>query len=235
MITRLIEIIRKIKATRSSRNYINYLRKKGVLIGDNVVFRSPRNTRIDITRPSLIEIGNKVDINQNFQILTHDWASCVFRNYYHELLPSSGKVKLGNNIYIGTNVIILKGVTIGDNCVIGAGSVVNKSIPANSVAVGVPCKVICSLDEYFEKRKSACIEEALEYARSIKNRFNRMPVISDFWEEFPLFMEGEDNLLDKQLIISQLGGVENYEAWKTKHKSTYESFEGFLKAAGITE
>ena len=62
-------------------------------------------------------------------------------------MNSSGRVEIGSNIYIGTNVIVLRGVTIGDNCVIGAGSVVTHDIPANSVAVGAPCRVVCSLDE----------------------------------------------------------------------------------------
>ena len=48
---------------------------------------------------------------------------------------------------------ILPGVTIGDNTIIGAGSVVNRDIPANSVAAGVPCRVICTLEEYKEKHK----------------------------------------------------------------------------------
>ena len=51
-------------------------------------------------------------------------------------------IKIGNNVWIGAGVNILPGVTIGDNVTIGAGSVVNKSIPANSIAVGNPCKVI---------------------------------------------------------------------------------------------
>ena len=51
-------------------------------------------------------------------------------------------LKIGNNVWIGGNVIVLPGVNIGDNVVIGAGSVVNKDIPENSVAVGNPCKVI---------------------------------------------------------------------------------------------
>ena len=51
-------------------------------------------------------------------------------------------ISVGNNVWIGGNVCVLPGVTIGDNCVIGAGSVVVKDIPANSVAVGNPCKVI---------------------------------------------------------------------------------------------
>ena len=51
-------------------------------------------------------------------------------------------IKVGNNAWIGGNVVVLPGVTIGDNVVIGAGSVVNKDIPSNSVAVGNPCNVI---------------------------------------------------------------------------------------------
>ena len=55
-------------------------------------------------------------------------------------------ITIGNNVWIGGNVSVLPGVTIGDNCVIGAGSVVNRDIPANSVAVGNPCRVIRTID-----------------------------------------------------------------------------------------
>ena len=51
-------------------------------------------------------------------------------------------IEVGNNVWIGGNVVVLPGVKIGNNCVIGAGSVVTKDIPDNSVAVGNPCKVI---------------------------------------------------------------------------------------------
>ena len=54
-------------------------------------------------------------------------------------------IKVGNNVWIGGNVVVLSGVTIGDNCTIGAGSVVVKDIPANTVAVGNPCRVIKEL------------------------------------------------------------------------------------------
>jgi len=56
-------------------------------------------------------------------------------------------ITVGNNVWIGANVCVLPGVTIGDNCVIGAGSVVVKDIPANSVAVGNPCKAIKSITQ----------------------------------------------------------------------------------------
>ena len=234
MINKIIRYCTFRYAQSNSSRYANFLRKKGIKIGSGCIFRSPKTARIDVTRPSLVEIGNDVDMNLNFQILTHDWASRVFRNHYHELVPSSGRVKIGNNIYFGTDVIVLKGVTIGDNCVIAAGSIVSKNIPANSVAAGVPAKVICSLDEYFEKRKSTCIEEAFEYARSIKERFGKIPVASDFWEEFPLFVDGADVHKYPMIPIKrQLGPA--YEHYCKNHTAKFKGLEEFLKAAGVYE
>ena len=56
-------------------------------------------------------------------------------------------IKVGNNVWIGGNAIVLPGVTIGDNVVIGAGSVVTKDIPSNVIAVGNPCKVIKKIEK----------------------------------------------------------------------------------------
>lgn len=67
-------------------------------------------------------------------------------------------------------------MTIGDNCVIGACSLVTKNIPANSVAAGVPCRVICSIDEYYRKRKQVALAEAVEYVQSIQNVLNAIPL-----------------------------------------------------------
>lgn len=55
-------------------------------------------------------------------------------------------ITIGNNVWIGAQACLLPGVNIGDNCVIGAGSVVTKDIPANSVAAGNPCRVIRKLE-----------------------------------------------------------------------------------------
>lgn len=131
-------------------------------------------------------------MNRNFVLLTHDWVTKVFIESGREFLPSSGRVRIGNNVSFGQNVMILKGVTIGDNCFIGAGSIVTKDIPANSIAVGIPCRVVMSLNDYYEKRKEECVSEAIEYAKSIKERFGRTPVVTDFWEEFPLFVNGNN-------------------------------------------
>lgn len=71
--------IQKLWHRRNSAAYIKYLRKKGIYIGEHCVIRDPRTVRIDISRPSLVTIGDNVDMNMNFQILTHDWASRVFK------------------------------------------------------------------------------------------------------------------------------------------------------------
>jgi len=135
-------------------------------------------------------------------------------------------------VWFGQNVTVLKGSDIGDNCIIGLGSVVMGRIPPNSVAAGCPCRVICTLDEYFEKRKKRSIEEAFEYARSIQERFGRRPTPSDFWEEFPLFVSG--NEVDKYPEIpikNQMQGA--YQYYIQNHKAIFSSFDEFLKGAGL--
>ena len=102
-------------------------------------------------------------------------------------------------------------------------------MPPNSIIAGSPACVLCSLDDYYHKRKEQCVSEALEYARSIQERFHRKPVPSDFWEEFHLFID-KDNIedFDKGIMIYQLGGEDNYQKWLYHHTKTYTSFDYFL-------
>lgn len=94
----------------------------------------------------LIEIGNNVTLS-HATILAHDGSTQLVCNK-----SRVGKVKIGSNVFIGYQSIILPNVRIGNNVVIGAGSVVTDNIPSNSVAVGNPCRVIDSYDNY--KRKT---------------------------------------------------------------------------------
>lgn len=95
--------------------------------------------------------GAKVEFGDNVFIA----PNCGFYTAGHPIdasernkgLEYAHPIKIGNNVWIGGNVCVLPGVTIGDNCVIGAGSVVVRDIPSNSVAVGNPCKVIRKIDE----------------------------------------------------------------------------------------
>ena len=87
-----------------------------------------------------VEIGNRVFIGPNVGIYTVNHPTDARRREkrYECALP----VKIWNKVWIGGGVTILPGVTIGDNTVIAAGSVVTQDVPANVVAAGNPCKVI---------------------------------------------------------------------------------------------
>jgi maltose O-acetyltransferase len=125
---------------------------KHISIGNNVII----NINCTFVDCNTIEIGNNVLIASNVQIYTAthsvdvnerlvaDWDNNseipYFRTY---ALP----VKIEDNVWIGGGTIILPGVTIGKNSVIGAGSIVNKSIPENCVAVGNPCRIIKEINK----------------------------------------------------------------------------------------
>lgn len=64
-----------------------------------------------------------------------------------------GRVTIGNNVFIGAGSIILPNVKIGNNVIVGAGSIVSRTIPDNSVALGTPARIICSYEEFVEKKK----------------------------------------------------------------------------------
>ncbi|WP_439474438.1 acyltransferase [Algoriphagus formosus] len=136
----------------NSKIYTKVILSDGVYIGDNVELRSNGGNKISIginctvNRGSLI-IG-EVKIGSNCLIA----PLCVVVGSNHnfsnvdELINKQGisskGIKIGDNVWLGAHVTVLDGVHIGANSVIGAGSVVTKDVPANSVAVGNPCKVV---------------------------------------------------------------------------------------------
>lgn len=123
---------------------------KNIHIGSNVIINI-NCTFVDAER---IEIGSNTLIASNVQIYTATHPVSPERRLVEGWTPNQGgpffrtlamPVKIGENVWIGGGVIILPGVTVGDNCVIGAGSIVNRDIPENSLAVGNPCRVIKSV------------------------------------------------------------------------------------------
>lgn len=139
--------------------------RKDIDLGNGLV--TGFNCRIE-SEGGIVKIGDDSQINDNVHIASRHsitigknflCASRVFitdlnHGSYSGLNCSSPSemvsarplyakpVVIGNNVWLGENVIVLPGVTLGDNCIIGAGSVVTKSIPANSIAVGNPCLVV---------------------------------------------------------------------------------------------
>ncbi len=98
------------------------------------------NFNLTIVDDGEVFIGDHVMIGPNVTIATA--AHPVEPSLRKKALQFNCPVHIGNNVWVGANAVILPGVTIGDNTVIGAGSVVTKDIPANVVAVGNPCRVL---------------------------------------------------------------------------------------------
>ncbi len=123
--------------------------KNGVQMGSDVRFTGSINFG---TEPYLISIGNHVCIT-GATFITHDGAVWVIKGLKPDVkdIVAYGKITIKDNVFIGKNTTILRGVTIGENTVVGACSLVNKSLEPNSVYAGVPAKRICSIDEYAEK------------------------------------------------------------------------------------
>ena len=139
-------------------------------LGNNVRIQGPIAFHYGIHT----SIGNDVFVNFNFtvqddaEVIIGDdnnfGPNCTIVTPVHPMVASERRmmlnekgepahlcyakpVKIGNDNWIGANVVICPGVTIGDNCVIGAGSVVTRDIPSNSFAAGVPCRVIREITE----------------------------------------------------------------------------------------
>jgi acetyltransferase-like isoleucine patch superfamily enzyme len=119
-------------------------------IGEN--FYSNHN--LVILDPAKVTFGDNVFIAPNCGFYTAGHP--IDAELRNQLLEFAYPITVGNNVWFGGNVVVLPGVTIADNVVIGAGSVVTKDIPANVVAVGNPCKVLREITEedktkYFKK------------------------------------------------------------------------------------
>ena len=91
-----------------------------------------------------IVIGEGVAIARGVKILDSDAHEIYFEDGKKHIV--SGKIKIGNKVWIGTNATILKGVTIGDNSIVAAGSIVTKNVPEGVIVAGNPAKVIRKID-----------------------------------------------------------------------------------------
>lgn len=118
-------------------------RQMGVKVGQRC-----RLLTIDFgDEPWLISMGDKVTVTAGVRFVTHDGSTWLMednqgRRYHY------ARIEIGNEVFIGINSILMPGVRIGEQCIIGAGSVVTKSVPSGCIVAGNPARIIGSYNEY---------------------------------------------------------------------------------------
>lgn len=123
------------------------LQQLGMHIGRNVWL--PESTWIDTSHCFLISIGDDCGFGEGCLLLAHDAQMDEFLD-----AARIGRVVIRESCHIGARTIVLPGVEIGPRTIVGAGSVVTKSLPPETVCVGNPAKPVCTLDEYLERHRA---------------------------------------------------------------------------------
>lgn len=150
-----MKLLRKmIEYLRGEPQHLEKLICRGLKVGKN--FKRMGGVIIDPSHCYHISIGDNVTLAPRVHILAHDSSYGLFTGY-----TRAANVTIGNQVFIGAGAIILPGVHVGNRVIIGAGSIVTKDIPDNSVAIGNPARVICTLDTYLEKESAkVCAENS---------------------------------------------------------------------------
>ena len=205
-------------------------------MGENCYIFEPKSVNIDLFRPWLLSIGNNVVICAKTTILTHDYSHTVLCTKYGQNIGDAKPVSIGNNVFIGIGTMIVMGTEIGDNVIIGAQSVVHGKIPDNCVVAGNPAKVICTLEEYYNKRllnEETC---AIQNVRLAVERIKRKPTIQEMGDAFAwMYMERNESSLQMYPQYFNLPG-NDFDDFKQKFmesKPRYNSYEEFINSLNL--
>lgn len=139
-------LLRKIYRTLFRPDPLKRLIERGLIVGKN--FHAQDDVIIDSSHCWHIEIGDDVTLAPRVHVLAHDASTKLFLGF-----TKIGKVKIGNRVFIGASTTILPGVTIGDDVIVGAGSIVSRDIPSGVVAVGNPARVVEPLADFLARRR----------------------------------------------------------------------------------
>lgn len=129
--------------------YAEYLKLWGRFysIGDRCSIRPSCN----ITDPALTRIGNNVQLGENCHIFCHDGSIACLNIAFNKSLDRIGKVDILDNVYVGNSAMVLPNVTIGPNALVGAGAVVTKTVPPDTIVAGNPARVVGKVSELVER------------------------------------------------------------------------------------
>lgn len=129
--------------------YLKICIAKGLKVGKNVRFVEVPQFG---TEPFLIEIGDGAIFSNNVRFVNHDGGQNALHFFEkYKDVRTFGRIKIGKECLLGVDTLIMPGVEMGDNCVLGAGSILTVSTPPGTVWAGVPARYICTIEEYGDK------------------------------------------------------------------------------------
>jgi acetyltransferase-like isoleucine patch superfamily enzyme len=155
---------------------VAFLRRQGVRIGPHTaVLCRPEDFG---SEPWLVELGARVSIASGVVFITHDGASRVFRERIEggsAFGNRFGPIRVRDNSMVGLRAILMPGVTIGPDSIVGAGSLVTRDVPPGTVVSGSPARAVCTLDQYVERYRERMIpglsSDRAELRRQLTRRF----------------------------------------------------------------
>ncbi len=211
----------------STESYIRQLRRLGADIHESVKMVSPETILIDPTMPYLLRIGKNVSIAANVTILTHDAGWLVMKADDGVVRGHVAPVTIGNNVFIGMYSIILCNVTICDNVIISAGSVVTSSLREPGVYAGNPARLVIPYDRYLALREGRQVQEAYRVAKAYYERYGKKPPQEIFGDYFWIFYPRRDIDRMPEVFSSQLKIEGNYEVSRQKFMESEPDFDGY--------
>ena len=181
MKNRWTRMLVRIYYVKIKNNPIKLARLMGVKIGKNCRINGDPY-KIFGSEPWLISLGNHVQVTSGAAFLSHEGAIWVAKGIkpelekYDKFLP----IKVGNNVMLGTGCLIMPGITIGDNVIIAARSVVTKDVPSNTIVGGVPARPISNMEQFLTKAEVGLVET--KYMTALQKKEFLMKHKSEWFE-----------------------------------------------------
>ena len=161
LLKRYYKILYVFNAEKYKEKYPKFLRKIGIDISENYYATKhgfiSSSAVFDANDYSLISIGDATTISMDVMFLTHDYSISKGLKMLNPALNGRflKPISVGSNCFIGMRTILMPGTVLGDNVIVGAGSIVKGKFPDNVVIAGNPAKIICRTDEWARRHYEA--------------------------------------------------------------------------------
>lgn len=154
---------------------VSYARRIGVELQGRVTIYGSSYAMFS-AEPYLVTLGDNVYISVGASFVCHDGSTLPFRKDIPDL-ELAGEIRVGDNVFIGKGVVILPSVVIGNNCIVGAHSVVTRSVPDGSIVAGNPARIVSTTEDFLRRAQKRSLRighlTGREKVLAYKKIFNR--------------------------------------------------------------